>query len=1568
MPKEELPAYLRPTFGGEVITEEEDKEVLQKDLPSYLKPTFQEPSLPPPPTPLEIEDEDDNSFWNRYTKWAKPIVRPTVRAGVRAAEDLYNASQEMILFGDKATWEDDWLGNPKSSVEDISAEIGSWLTSFIVPGGAVQKTVTLPAKIPQVSAKTTQLLGAIGKTRKGEVALKVGKISAEGALKGYVADYLSTDVGDLEADAAIQERLRNSTEGLAIGAGVNLTTFGVGRLASAQFRRLKALRKVKRAAEGKADATQALKDLKASIDEETALKEDFLGDIKPTDDRVDATQSVDDLLREAEPTKPKVEPEEVTPKVEEPKPAVDPELEIEDYIQKGQTLPEQVNRLVRLNVALDGQMTPKINSLVENLAKFDEQVEKGIRKGLSDQFNGIKKGITEIEDDLRRYRKMIELRAKAGNLSGKLLVAFKGKAMDFRKPIVYKPAVQKQIDSIDSLLDLTDGVKSGKLTNDELVAGLKRELDSADQLAKTGNLKEAVEKEFDILTEEGVDTIWGKYKQRISEGVLKTLRLNKTTNKAALEMFSDQVGNTLKTAVKPNKQIAKKVNQTLDNVQDILANPEKYKESIDVLIKDISEAKNLDPDATSKALRVLNELKEGTQGRRFLDGLPQRDKLIQKVLKEEVGNIGKKIKEAIKNGTEKELVSSVLKDITERTTQLSYNEQKVLIDMVRSELGNSIATMREKIIGNFMTKEIYQKYSLKHTIEELEEMGDKTISEIKEYLGVTANRAKTVPDDIKRLKEQARASKKVLTDKLKQEEIAAYNEFTKKFLQSLGKMDSFGMEEMGTFELFLRAAEKFRLNSLLFSMRTWTVGLLSAGFNMGYQPFKQMLKTYNKVKELKKLGKYGPEVSEIKLALQELTSTVEYVNNWTDMLNILKSTWKQNGHGAFNAKAFRRHEEDLVSQTDELGNIKEGPIKLNFKNRENIRRMIKKYGSDNEDNRSRLRKFLEEAVEGEPSTRIGRALDPLFSVSFRAMGMFDQPFVFLGTMRALRSQALQDGLVKGLEGEALEKFTKERMQEALKREGDVVTWAKNEEFDEIAELGFSLVYQQKYADKIISKTAQAFATYSRSGADAYTNPIKIGARLFVPFIKTPTAIAQWTVDNMPVLSTLNWARVVLPETAVGAKVASKVGLKDVRLTKTQRQLRDTQKTLDDNLEALKARPISKDKIKEIEDANEVLIQQRDELRLKNAEEKAEAASNAVAGTVLGGAAVTAIMSGNLTGTGAHLSDDQKARLREAGWRPNTLYIGGYKIDYSRFEPFSTIVSVHADLIHYLQMSGEGLTQDDQEWYNVVHSSFVTNFADKYFLRGLKSVFSLLDQQQANYNLESAAVDLLSSLSPTIIRDLNQVNQEYQTKAHGFKDKLLERSFGKFPGLFARNLLGEKVERQWTMEGLWGMMSPVYMAEDKRDPLMTEIANIREDVGGRKSFTRTEVQKVDTRDYRNPETGISLHDEWMDEMSSVKIGGKTLRKSLEKLIKSRKYEKAPNFEVTGVKETRASLVSAELTEYRNKAWENIKKNRRLRSYKDSEGRGWYDVLTGETLLTEAPLGEIRGMAELALPEQ
>lgn len=1561
--EEELPDWLKPSKPLEpkqAIQLPEREGAVEEELPDWLKADTQ-PQLDPPPTPAVPVDEEETSWWGNFSKWKaagrvalemQPAAKSWVRTGVRASEDLFNAVNEVVPFGQEVKWEDEWLGKPEGAVADITAEIGSWATHFFIPGAAVAKVPTVASKMPAVSSTVAKLTGLIGKTKKGEKALQVSKIALEGAGRGLVADYLATDVDDMEADAALEKRLTESYKGLAIGSALNLTTFGAGKIIGAQVNRLSALRKIKKANEGKADPVEALQALKKSVEEEVALKEDLLSNIKPVDDRVDPTQSFDDVVKSLEeptPPKPEVTKEEV--KVE--KPVVDPELELEDIINRGKSLPDKIDALVRFNVALDGEMTPKINTLVESLTAFDEQIEKGVRAGLTDQYKSIQDGVVELATDLKRYRKMIELRAKAANLTGKSLGAFKGKNMDFSKPITYKPAVLKQFDSIDRLLGLVDGIKSGELTSEKLLTGLRRELDNADELSKTGDLKKAVDKEFDALTDENIPTIWDKYKNRISEQVLRTLRLSKDTNKAALDMFSTSVTKNLKEAVQPNKPLARKVASTLDDLQDILANPEKYKESIDVIIKDISEATNLNPEASARALRILNDLKEGTKGERFIAGLPQRDKLIQKVLKEETANIGKQIKDAINNGTEKQLVDNVISDISTRITSLGYHEKKALIDSIRVELANSVTAMREKIIGNFMSKEIYQKYALKQTIEELDEMSDKSLAEIKEYLGKTAKRVEAVPEDIKRLQQQARESKKVLTDKLKEEEVAAYNEFIGEFLQALGRMDAFGMEEMGNFELFLRAAEKFRLNALLFSVRTWTVGLFSAGFNMVHQPFRQAWKKYAEITFKQRAGLVGPEVSALQAAKNELVAMTEYTNNWTDMLNILKATWKQHGQGAFNAKSFRRHEEDLIAKTttDEVDAIKKGPIKLNFKNREHTRRLVNKYGRDNARTKKLYRRFLEDIVEGEPTTNIGKWLDPLFSISFRNMGMADQPFVFLGTMRALRADGLQEGLVKGLEGEALEKFVKEHMQSALKREGDVLQWANNEKFNEVSELGFAMVYQQEYSDKIISKIAQGFSNYSRSGTGFdYYRPDKAAARFFVPFLKTPTAIAQWTVDNMPVVSHGYFANAMLNN------------------NKSARELKKVIQTINENNQALKAKPITKNEIKRIEGDNDNLMAQKEELVLKDAEEKAEAAANAMSASVMAIGATTAVMSGNITGSGAHLNDDQKKRLRDAGWRPNSLYIGGKVIDYGRMEPFSTLLSTYADLLHYLSMTGQEATLDDKEFYDVVLSSFVHNFSNKYFLRGLQSVFGLLDTRKGEAQAENLIIDGVSSLSPTIIRDLNQMNQEFQTKAHGFKEKLLERSLGIQPGQFDRNLLGEKVDRKYTMEGVWGIVSPIFFSKDERDPILTEVANIREDIGQRLVYKKSDVQAIDTREYRNPSTGLSLFDTWMDEMSEVKVNSKTLRQELKSLFKTKEYKDAPNFEVPGDKDTKGGKVKKVLERYRNKAWDNMLKSRKIRKYENADEQRWYDVFTGKTLLTETPTKDLPGLAEQQMPKQ
>ena len=73
MDEEETPDWLKPTIPSDLKIEEP----LQEDQPDWLMSTTVA-SVPPPPTPVVPEDEPDDSYWGRFTKWSQPIVNPTV--------------------------------------------------------------------------------------------------------------------------------------------------------------------------------------------------------------------------------------------------------------------------------------------------------------------------------------------------------------------------------------------------------------------------------------------------------------------------------------------------------------------------------------------------------------------------------------------------------------------------------------------------------------------------------------------------------------------------------------------------------------------------------------------------------------------------------------------------------------------------------------------------------------------------------------------------------------------------------------------------------------------------------------------------------------------------------------------------------------------------------------------------------------------------------------------------------------------------------------------------------------------------------------------------------------------------------------------------------------------------------------------------------------------------------------------------------------------------------------------------------------------------------------------------
>lgn len=1563
---------------------EEDNEVGKSFLPAQppetiaSQPVDDFPELDitsDEPEPLDVAEEEettgskkDEPFWHPFVRQAVGVgfesyqtIRPTdrilKRSVLKTADDLYNTVNEIIPLGTESKLEEELLGDPESAVEDISSNMLSWLTSFALPGGIIAKGVTTVAKVPKIAKTGKAIETFIEGGELGRKAIKGTRIAAEGFLKGSVADYIRTDVDDLEAEQAIAKRFQETYEGGVYGSLLNLTGAGVVRIVKSQMNKVRALKKVRMAKEGKTDPKQAVEDLKKAVEEEEVIKKELEAEINPKDKELD--------IAPEEPPKvePEVKPEVDAPIVKEPKPKLNPEEEIEQAIDGKQNFPQQVQAMVRETRKLSDRMAPKINNLVVDLTKLDDAISNGSEVNVGKEFSSIKNKIIDIEGDLRRNRKMIDVRARVGNIAGKLLAGFRKKKVDLTNPFEYKPAVRHQLNSIDSLLKLIDDVKTGKAGDVRMLDNFKKEIEFIEEVSKTGDLSKALDRSFNLTVEDTLNTIWGRYKQRISEQVIKTLRVSEPKNKTALDLFSNRITSTLTDAIKINKPIARKVKSTLDNVQDIIKNPDKYKQSIDVIITDINKAKNLDPASSKKALSILEDLKEGVNSKRFIDSLPNRGKIVQKLLKEEIDNIGKKIRDAVKFGTERQLVDEVLKDISSRVTELSEAEKRVLLNTVRVELANTVATVRDDVLGRFASKEIFQQYALRQKIKDLDEMSDKSIEEIKEFLKVESRNIQTDPEGIKALKKQARESRKVLTDKLKNEEIAAKNLFNQEFLKAFFEMNRQGIGGTGNVELALRAIEKWRMNTgLLMSVRTWTVGIPSAVIMNVVQPLKKALKEYSFIKQEQKLGRMSKEVKALEVALEDIKSMSLYWTHFGDALKVMRQTFKQGGEGSFISNNLKRHEEDLVGAGEDMQSMLSNPLKLNFKNKEELKQIAKTYGVDTLENSTRLRRFFEDIAIGEPTTKLGKIFDPLFSVSFRAMGMADQPFLFLGAMRNLRAESMKKGMKLGLTENALEKFVKEEANKAIKKDGDMLTWASHEEFEDVKELSMSLTFQQDYADKWTSQLAKTFARWSRSGgkeggilntvySDPYINPAKIFTRLMTSFIKTPTAIAQWTVDTFPGTSIPYW-------------VVTRLGN-----TKFDFRLRNLDKHIAEATKGLSAKPISKEiKDKLIADRAS-LLQQKEDLILKTIEVKAESTANTLLGLTVTAGVTLPILNNQITGSGAHLTPDQKKRLISTGeWRPNTIYIGGKQIDYSKFEPFSTIVSAYADGIHHLVASGDEVNEEYQSLFNTVWASFITNFKDKYFLRGIKEMFDLLDERNPTGKLETFFANLVGSFVPRPLRELSEINEEYQKYSMGFVERLKVK-VGMDTQRVERNMLGEKVKRKYTNDGLYGLVSPVYVSEMKDDAVMKTIANFNEQFNYQTFYTRN---NIDMRKFRNKSNDYPLFQAYADLLANKRkpttIGRDTrqltLRAALNKLIKSKEYKDAIQYgEPLEGEQSRSQLIKNKINEYRGHFWEVMQEDRKYKNFFNEDGDPWLSFIRKEkTSKTKRRKKDVAGPVE------
>jgi hypothetical protein len=268
-------------------------------------------------------------------------------------------------------------------------------------------------------------------------------------------------------------------------------------------------------------------------------------------------------------------------------------------------------------------------------------------------------------------------------------------------------------------------------------------------------------------------------------------------------------------------------------------------------------------------------------------------------------------------------------------------------------------------------------------------------------------------------------------------------------------------------------------------------------------------------------------------------------------------------------------------------------------------------------------------------------------------------------------------------------------------------------------------------------------------------------------------------------------------------------------------------------------------------------------------------------------ATQAIQLGTLTGAGPKDTDRRRA-LQQGGWQPYSIRVGDTYYSYNKFDPMSTVLGLYVDMAE--AQFYQDIDQKDFEYMmGIVSLAFVNNVANKSFLQGVDNVMQLMTDPQAGAT--QLVGGTLAGFIPGYVAQSASLNAERDLlDARTVLDKILKRvPGGDVPGFNSlmpkRNALGEKVKIEG-FGGLAGLTLPVYMRDVNKNVVDQEMARLNKGFSAPKSKL---MNMFELRDIRN-DKGITAYDRYQDLVSTTKIKGKTLRKYLEGLTKSRYYKR------------------------------------------------------------------------------
>ena len=333
--------------------------------------------------------------------------------------------------------------------------------------------------------------------------------------------------------------------------------------------------------------------------------------------------------------------------------------------------------------------------------------------------------------------------------------------------------------------------------------------------------------------------------------------------------------------------------------------------------------------------------------------------------------------------------------------------------------------------------------------------------------------------------------------------------------------------------------------------------------------------------------------------------------------------------------------------------------------------------------------------------------------------------------------------------------------------------------------------------------------------------------------------------------------------------------------------------------------------------------------------------------------------GQVAGTDSWMTEEQKMATAKVQGAPNSwkIVMGGSEYDFKYFEPLKGVFALGADYARRQAAEEAGGLTEDQTMTQFLTSVTKSIATDSPFATGVRYMTQIMSPNPETQ--ERGTMGIVRSLIPVPaeVRNFNKFDEEFvtDTTAGEFFDTTLSASLGHETGNYRLTLLGEpKIKEEPSLA------SYLIPFAGKKVPEREAIDDILlEDAMSFKSVSDvpTSISGLKLKNFTN-EDNEDLYSVYGQLISETRLGGKTLRQALNRLVKTgdfkREYKKGyeQNEQGTDVNEG-MEMIKDVISDYRENARDKILNSKAATDYVDSDGNNIYDILKERKAFSEQP---------------